>query len=557
MSSQMKQSSAGQNGPFDTLLGANEIKILIPEFNPSKFRDLYANEWINDVETLGRIHKWDNPRLLLYATMRLGGIARVWYEYSLEGITCWDDFKWDLLSNFPRTVEAADVHAKLAKRTRQPDEAIEEFVHNTVKLARKIQLDDCEIVEYLIQGIDQPKHQMVLSSLGICSPSEFLQHMQLLEDDSNGAVSSRHSKEVSPRLKDHQMSTRRQEIQEYFDGGESLKQRDRMITTDEDSFDQRPSRPFRPRDFQDPEDWRPGRSSYPFMHNPGSFADSFPFNQIQSFGPYDERFFPSYDPCDGRPLASTSDPYNCRLLPPSHNQGSFSGSAPDPITYSGASFQGRSLPSSFQRRSSPSADHRSLPPASFQRRSSPPVSFQRRSSPPASFQRRSSPSSHQLNPQASKENSDNPRMKRPHSPDKKNPIESSDKKEAGPKGKKKKLKKCFSCMSTDHLIVDCPKKTGKKDPEEKQHQASKEIIQSHQQATSSSTSNIPDKEKPKEDVGLKKENTKILKEPENRMQQYADMIAKQELLARGKHGLDIYRQKMERSCIYRKSLMEG
>ncbi|XP_055691940.1 uncharacterized protein LOC129794986 [Lutzomyia longipalpis] len=176
-------SGGDQNTIFSTVLGAQEIKLLIREFNPSKNRDLYANEWIQSIEQLGRVYRWDPYHLLLYASMRLTGIARLWYDYSLELISNWEDFKRELLKNFPRTIDLADIQAKLESKKRQPDEPAIQYVHTTVKLAKMLQLDDASTVEYLVNGLDNVNHQMILSTMNVNTPKEFLQHLDHLESD--------------------------------------------------------------------------------------------------------------------------------------------------------------------------------------------------------------------------------------------------------------------------------------------------------------------------------------------------------------------------------------
>ncbi|XP_059607533.1 uncharacterized protein LOC132255488 [Phlebotomus argentipes] len=164
-------------------LGAHEIELLIREFNPAKNPDLYASEWINEIELLGIIHKWEPYHLLLYASMRLSGVARTWYEYSLDSISDWDDFKQELINNFPRSIDAGEVHSRLMVKKRGANEMLEDYFHNTVKLAKRIKMDDDSIKDYLIRGLTSPKHQVILSAVGSCSLTEFLQHMQRLEID--------------------------------------------------------------------------------------------------------------------------------------------------------------------------------------------------------------------------------------------------------------------------------------------------------------------------------------------------------------------------------------
>ncbi|XP_059622900.1 uncharacterized protein LOC132266080 [Phlebotomus argentipes] len=173
-------------------IGWREIQLLIREFNPTKNRDLSANEWTNEIERLGKIHKWDDLQMMLYGTMMLKGIAKTWYQYSLEMISNWEDFKRELVKNFPKTADATDINSALRAKKRRTDETLEEYFHSTVKLAKKIKLNDSAIKDYLIRGLQNAKHEIILSSIGSCSLTGFLQHMLRLEKDS-GQQSTYHS----------------------------------------------------------------------------------------------------------------------------------------------------------------------------------------------------------------------------------------------------------------------------------------------------------------------------------------------------------------------------
>ncbi|GAB0100395.1 hypothetical protein DMENIID0001_164280 [Sergentomyia squamirostris] len=188
-----------------TFLGAREIELLIREFNPIKYRDLYAAEWIREIELLGKIHKWNSYHLLLYASMRLSGVAKTWYQYSLEYISDWDDFKLELLSNFPKSIDESSVTARLEASRRRSHDTLEEFFYSTVKLGKSIKLNDEGIKEHLVNGLDNAKNKIILSALGPCSLGEFLQHMQRLEEGSDEAGDD-HKNRAScstPKLRDY------------------------------------------------------------------------------------------------------------------------------------------------------------------------------------------------------------------------------------------------------------------------------------------------------------------------------------------------------------------
>uniref|UniRef100_A0A1B0CY12 CCHC-type domain-containing protein n=1 Tax=Lutzomyia longipalpis TaxID=7200 RepID=A0A1B0CY12_LUTLO len=180
---QQQQQQQDQKAVIHTLLSSRELELLIKEFNPIRNRDLYASEWIRQIELLGKIHKWDSCHLLLYSTMRLQGVAKTWYEYSMDSISSWEDFKEELMNNFPRTIDTADIHGKLIAKKRLPEESIEEYFHTTVRMAKRIKLPDDAIKDYLVRGLQHSRHQIILSSIGPCSLTEFLQHMLRLEMD--------------------------------------------------------------------------------------------------------------------------------------------------------------------------------------------------------------------------------------------------------------------------------------------------------------------------------------------------------------------------------------
>lgn len=101
---------------------ANDVEIMISEFDPDSNRNQSAEEWLNEIDSMAEIFGWDPRRTLLYACMRLKGPAKFWFDGCKHELRTWDLFRQKFLENFPTVIDTAGIHKKLINLKRRPDQ---------------------------------------------------------------------------------------------------------------------------------------------------------------------------------------------------------------------------------------------------------------------------------------------------------------------------------------------------------------------------------------------------------------------------------------------------
>lgn len=160
---------------------ANEVEVVISEFDPDNTSNRTAEEWLNEVDSMAEIYGWDPRRTMLYACMRLKGPAKFWYDGCKQELRTWDIFKEQFLENFPTVVDTAGIHRKLLNLKRKPDQSVESYFHETVALGRKIRLSDDLIKQYLIGGLPYASTRAVMAQDPAVTLPQFLNSLIRVE----------------------------------------------------------------------------------------------------------------------------------------------------------------------------------------------------------------------------------------------------------------------------------------------------------------------------------------------------------------------------------------
>ncbi|XP_055589305.1 uncharacterized protein LOC129741592 [Uranotaenia lowii] len=153
---------------------ANEVEVVISEFDPDNIRGQTAEEWLAELDSMAEIFGWDPRRTLLYACMRLKGPAKFWYDGYKQELRTWDIFKDKFLENFPTVVDTAGIHRKLLNLKRRPEQSVESYFHEIVAMGRKIKLSDDLIKQYLINGLPYASTRAVMAQDPAVTLPQFL-----------------------------------------------------------------------------------------------------------------------------------------------------------------------------------------------------------------------------------------------------------------------------------------------------------------------------------------------------------------------------------------------
>lgn len=159
----------------------NEIKSIVPKFDPSEATGFSAREWLHKVSVKGRLYQWNDHQMLTYASMCLEGPSRDWYEMNIEEITSWNVFKERLVQCYPDDVNVAGILTELGNKKRRPEQSIDDYFNEVVKTGKRAKLSEEGIKQYLIQGLNEENMRLQLSCNQGKPLNDFLIMMRVLE----------------------------------------------------------------------------------------------------------------------------------------------------------------------------------------------------------------------------------------------------------------------------------------------------------------------------------------------------------------------------------------
>lgn len=145
--------TSGQADSSSLFPGTQEISSLISEFNPDNKHSETAKDWIAGLEVLGEIYSWEPRKMMLYASIRLGGPAKVWYSAQKAKLNTWEIFKEKIVRNFPEVLKRSEIQKKLMNMKKGANQSVVNYYQEVVALAGKIGWDETLIKEHIIQGL--------------------------------------------------------------------------------------------------------------------------------------------------------------------------------------------------------------------------------------------------------------------------------------------------------------------------------------------------------------------------------------------------------------------
>ena len=128
----------------------NEIVGLIGEFDGENSSVLF---WIQTVEHWSKVYNWKDLEILKYASSRLVGAARLWYNgYTLK-INSWEQLKDAIVREFPGRFTEADIHSRLRAMTKRTDESYVQFAYRVSETAARGNVSEESAVVYIVSGL--------------------------------------------------------------------------------------------------------------------------------------------------------------------------------------------------------------------------------------------------------------------------------------------------------------------------------------------------------------------------------------------------------------------
>lgn len=131
----------------------------IPEFRPGN-PNLSCSKWLDKIEQLKEINRWDERATIFHMQNRLAGLARKWYDNLASYKMSWEEWKTLLLKSFPDNQDFATSLRKLMNRRKLPAESWEEYYFAKMDLVNACEISPKNAVSCLIDGIANPTIQV-------------------------------------------------------------------------------------------------------------------------------------------------------------------------------------------------------------------------------------------------------------------------------------------------------------------------------------------------------------------------------------------------------------
>ncbi|KAK4883318.1 hypothetical protein RN001_006637 [Aquatica leii] len=124
----------------------------IPEFMPGN-PNLSSTKWIEKIEQLGGINRWDEQTTIYYMQSRLGGLARQWYDNLPSYQLTWIQWKELLIKSYPEHQDFAANLRTLVNRFKEPDETWSRYYFDKMELVNACEITNKKAVSCVIDGI--------------------------------------------------------------------------------------------------------------------------------------------------------------------------------------------------------------------------------------------------------------------------------------------------------------------------------------------------------------------------------------------------------------------
>ncbi|XP_035916250.1 uncharacterized protein LOC118513957 [Anopheles stephensi] len=119
-----------------------EVKYLIPEFSDG----LGISQWLKTIQHNSEIYGWQDRTKLLYASGRLTGAAREWFDGFRNSIKTFDEFTDEIKKAFPDQANEALIHSQLASVSKKPSESYNSYVYRVNALGKKGRVSEEAII---------------------------------------------------------------------------------------------------------------------------------------------------------------------------------------------------------------------------------------------------------------------------------------------------------------------------------------------------------------------------------------------------------------------------
>lgn len=138
-------------------IGFNKLRNtekLVPDFDPEN-RDLNVKSFINKIEQLGVIYRWNDETKSFILQSKLQGQARLWFNRLDSYDRSWEEWKTMIVRAFPRYHDYASLLDELMARNKLPTESMTKYYQEKLAMCFRCQLSDQAAVSCIVRGLPQ------------------------------------------------------------------------------------------------------------------------------------------------------------------------------------------------------------------------------------------------------------------------------------------------------------------------------------------------------------------------------------------------------------------
>lgn len=154
-----------------------DVQESLPTFNNDISYPI--EKWLRDMADNANTFGLTDLQLLVCVKKLLSGTPKIWLT-TQPAFSDWQMFELAIKEEFGQSINSATIHQELAKRRRKPDEPLKEYVLIMTAIARRGEVEDLAIIQYIIDGIqDYEANKAIL--YGAESLQEFKRKIEIYE----------------------------------------------------------------------------------------------------------------------------------------------------------------------------------------------------------------------------------------------------------------------------------------------------------------------------------------------------------------------------------------
>lgn len=139
--------------------------------------------YIEKIEQLADVNKWDEKTIIYMATTNLRGLAHTWYHSRSRANYSWEELKELLMESFHDDVNYPNVMRKILNRTTKPDEDLLVYYHEKLALIDVLNFTDKVAVSLLIDGLTNSEIKASARAGRHKTPASLLQYLKTFRSE--------------------------------------------------------------------------------------------------------------------------------------------------------------------------------------------------------------------------------------------------------------------------------------------------------------------------------------------------------------------------------------